>query len=254
MAKHSSSLQTTNSAFTAGGQNFSGTFIGCIKCAPTTLILGQEGRTVHGRFNIGGNEYQLTGSFKGTSAKGELTDQYAGANLAFELSVSGNHMIFRLAIPEPSTGRILSVILRFQRSGLQARVKNSRQDRDERQYDPVLAGRWKRQNAKTNGADCQRTLSVMQSTIELHIDGTYTGREAEVAAQDPAIMNTGANQCGRSASPGAAHRARAPAALAISRRPGTSTETASTIWLLRFRWKTCLTPTPAPSPTPAGSM
>ena len=123
MANRSGLLQADKSACTPGSQNLSGTFIGCIKCAPTTLTLHQEGGTFHGRFNIRGNEYQLAGSFNGSSATGELTDPHAGTGLAFELTVTGNQMIFRLAIPDPSSGQILTVVLRFQRSGREARMR-----------------------------------------------------------------------------------------------------------------------------------
>ena len=200
MANRSGLLQADKSARTPGSQNLSGTFTGCIKCAPTTLTLHQEGGTFHGRFNIGGNEYQLAGSFNGGSATGELTDPHAGTGLAFELTVTGNQMIFRLAIPDPSSGQILTIVLRFQRSGREARIKHKPQNHNERQYDPVLAGGWIRQNARTNGAGHHPMLCSRQTTIELRIDGTYTCRDAETEGNDPSTKPL--TLCCQGASPG----------------------------------------------------
>ena len=156
--------------------DFSGTFIGCINCAPTMLVIRQQKTKVQGKLDIAGNIYTLYAECGATGAEGEISTQLSRDTVACSLSCRDNRLTLKLQVPDPVTGQTLDMPVRFQRKN-SPQLGNGRDllnaVQEQLYCDPVLIGNWEHQDTVTEVNADNKPRPRGKVSLQMKKNGEY---------------------------------------------------------------------------------
>lgn len=180
LKKHTENGSTTGRAKSARDKatlDLSGTFIGCINCAPTMLIIRQQKAKIQGKLDIAGNVYTLRAECKSMSAEGEISTKHSRDAVDCSLSCREDRLTLKLSVPDPITGQILSMPVRFQRKNTSeaSSGRNLLDTVQEHHYcDPVLIGNWQHQDTVTELDAANMPKQSGKALLQMKKNGEYS--------------------------------------------------------------------------------
>lgn len=153
-----------------------GTYSGMLNGTPTTLTLQEQGASFQGEAVAGGYRYVLSGTVRGNTATGTLSDPQAGGTMNVELVMQGDQLTLILLVQDPNTRQINRIPAQFQRGtaaqpgmGTGSGMGAGPAAEENVERDPALIGAWSYTDSMTSGD----ASMVTQQFLQINAEGTY---------------------------------------------------------------------------------